>query len=152
MDLVLLHEIAMKNADLNDFKKEVADKIGFDTKNETDMSRLEDYRLIDDSYNQLQFIVDKFGIMEFEEGFNYRTDIVERSELVFDTPIIKSNISTFATGNRRNVTMAYIFKICVVLNCSPNDLYHWQDWRGKVMRVMEDSNQKITNDQIKELL
>ena len=90
--------------------------------------------------------------VEFEEDFNYRTDIVERSELVFETPILKPNISAFATGKKRNITMSFIFKLCVVLNCSPNDLYDWGLWREKVMKLMDNENRKITNDDIKNLL
>tara|TARA_R110000744_G_scaffold200854_1_gene320012 strand:- start:2142 stop:2600 length:459 start_codon:yes stop_codon:yes gene_type:complete len=152
MNIKLLHQIAQENTDFADFKHILADKIGLDPTNETDMSRLEDYMFVDSEYNQLQFVLRQNGTYEFEEDFNYRTDIVERSELVFETPILKPNISAFATGKKRNITMSFIFKLCVVLNCSPNDLYDWGLWREKVMKLMDNENRKITNDDIKNLL
>tara|TARA_R110002074_G_scaffold47951_1_gene122827 strand:+ start:525 stop:941 length:417 start_codon:yes stop_codon:yes gene_type:complete len=93
------------------------------------------------------------GRIIFKQGFNYNEDIVEDSRLLFQTPLLKPYISQFARGKNKNITMANVFKVCVILDCSPNDLFNWEDWRGKVMELaITDSFSPITTNDIKGML
>lgn len=152
MNIQLVHKLANENPNIEDFYRVFAEFVGLDTETDIDIVALNEYTLTNNYTEELLFELDNTGQVEFVEGFNYRTDIVERSEMLFETPLLKPNISSFATGNRKNVTMAFIFKMCVVLNCSPNDLYNWGEWRSKVMQTIDKNNSKLTNDQIKDLL
>ena len=73
------------------------------------------------------------------------------SEKVFETPIARCYVSLFLNRKKKNIHINNIFKFCVLLGCSPNDLMDYENWEYKVSQVL-NKGKKVTNDQIKEML
>ena len=93
------------------------------------------------------------GNIVFKQGFNYHDHIVVDSGLLFDTALLKPYISKFVRAKNKNITMANVFKLCVLLNCSPNDLFNWEMWRDRVAdKVSNENFNPITTDEIKQML
>ena len=78
-------------------------------------------------------------------------NLCRMSEEVFDTPFRKSYVSKFMRGDAKNVHISNVFKFCVLLGCTPNDLYDYENWEYKASQILQ-AGKKITNEQIKELL
>jgi len=107
---------------------------------------------IEEFEEELFFLLDD-GRIIFKDGFNYNDHIVEDSKILFETPLLKPYISKFARSKNKNITMANVFKLCVLLDCSPNDLFNWTNWRDKVGELVNSSNfHPITVSQIKVML
>ena len=116
-----------------------------------DVEEVEDIEL--DNPNGLPFTLVDDGRMIFRYGFNYNDCIVEDSKMLFETPLLKPYISKFACAKNKNITMANVFKLCVLLNCSPNDLFNWDSWRNKVGEAISvDDFSPLTTEEIKGLL
>lgn len=100
---------------------------------------------------ELPFELNDDGSFVFSEGFIITDEIVEASGMIFETPLLKPYVSKFTNAKNKNITLANVFKLCVLLNCSPNDLFNWEDWTHKAMGVTSTDN-KISNDDIKQML
>ena len=49
--------------------------------------------------------------------------------------------------------MANVLKLCVLLGCSPNDLFNWESWNERVHELVTSENfEPITMAQIKDML
>jgi DNA-binding Xre family transcriptional regulator len=124
--------------------------------NELQIALLERYyndELDYNDYPELPFSLDENGRITFNYGFNYSDALVEDSKMLFETGLMKPYISKFVTGANKNITMANVYKLCVLLNCSPNDLFNWETWRNKLGELAsEDNFTPITTEQIKKLL
>ena len=108
---------------------------------------------IEDDYPELPFSLDENGRITFSYGFNYNDALVEDSKMLFETGLMKPYISKFVTGANKNITMANVYKLCVLLDCSPNDLFNWETWRNRLGELA--SNEKfspLTTEDIKKLL
>ena len=102
---------------------------------------------------ELPFMIASDGALIFDEDFIITDEIVDSSKYLFETPLLKPYVSKFTTGANKNITMANIFKLCVILGCSPNDLFDWEEWRGKVIAKMAtNKNSLLTHEDIKEML
>tara|TARA_R100001244_G_scaffold86809_2_gene66204 strand:- start:5410 stop:5736 length:327 start_codon:yes stop_codon:yes gene_type:complete len=102
---------------------------------------------------RLPFVLQEGGAMVFEEGFIITDEVVESSSFLFDTPLLKPYVSKFTTGNNKNITMANVFKLCVLLDCSPNDLFNWEQWRNNILSAKKvDGDYMFTTEDIKEML
>jgi len=73
------------------------------------------------------------------------------SEQVFETPFTKSYVSLFLNGVNKNIHATNLFKFCVLLGCSPNDLFDYENWEYKTSQVI-NKGKKVTNEQIKDFL
>lgn len=103
--------------------------------------------------NKLPFVLQEDGTMVFSEGFIITDEVVENSSLLFQTPLLKPYVSKFTTGSNKNITMANVFKLCVMLGCSPNDLFNWEQWRDNIMSAKKvDGEYMFTTEDIKEFL
>ena len=101
----------------------------------------------------LPFELQEDGSMVFEEGFIIADEVVECSTFLFDTPLLKPYVSKFTTGNNKNITMANVFKLCVLLDCSPNDLFNWEQWRANILSSKKvDGDYMFTTEDIKKML
>tara|TARA_R100001244_G_scaffold8495_2_gene10651 strand:+ start:490 stop:867 length:378 start_codon:yes stop_codon:yes gene_type:complete len=124
--------------------------------NEDDVNEInETPEVLPKNNEYLPFVILDNGALLFDSGYNVTTDIVDNSEILFETRLMKPYVSKFTTGSNKNVTMATIFKLCVIIGCSPNDLFNWEDWRGKLMVKMKDAKTDkylITLDDIKKML
>ena len=73
--------------------------------------------------------------------------------MLFETGLMKPYISKFVTGANKNITMANVYKLCVLLDCSPNDLFNWETWRNKLGELAsKDEFSPLTTEDIKKLL
>lgn len=137
-------------------EKNKKDEVEHFVDNELQVALLEKYyndELDDDDYPELPFILDDSGRITFNYGFNYSDALVEDSKMLFETGLMKPYISKFVTGANKNITMANVYKLCVLLNCSPNDLFNWETWRNKLGELASGDNfTPITTEQIKKLL
>ena len=70
---------------------------------------------------------------------------------VFETPFEKGYLSKYLSGDNKNVHIANVFKLCVLLGCTPNKLYDYENWEYKASQIIM-AGRKITNEEIKELL
>lgn len=103
--------------------------------------------------NELPFVIAGDGALIFDEDFVITDEIVDSSKYLFETPLLKPYVSKFTTGANKNITMANIFKLCVILGCSPNDLFDWEEWRGRIMAKMATKKDYLlTHSDIKEML
>ncbi len=100
---------------------------------------------------ELPFALEDNGCIVFDEGFIVTDEIVEASSLMFETPLLKPYVSKFTTSKNKNITLANVFKLCVLLDCSPNDLFNWDEWSDRAMGFTK-KNIKITNDEIKKMI
>lgn len=108
---------------------------------------------IEDDYPELPFSLDENGRITFSYGFNYNDSLVEDSKMLFETGLMKPYISKFVTGANKNITMANVYKLCVLLDCSPNDLFNWETWRNRLGELAsEDKFSPLTTEEIKKLL
>lgn len=81
----------------------------------------------------------------------HNANLLGMSREIFETPFTRSYISNFVNGNKKNIHAANIFKFCVMLGCTPNQLYDYENWEYKASQILM-KNQKITNEDIKEFL
>ena len=135
----------MKEDITEDYTQEEVEMVYTEDESPMDESDLENeepsFRLLDD------------GRILFKKGFNYNDHIVEDSKLVFETPILKPYISKFSRSKNKNITMANVLKLCVLLGCSPNDLFNWESWNERVHELVTSENfEPITMAQIKDML
>ena len=63
----------------------------------------------------------------FPKDFVYSEEINYASKMIFETPLAKSYISQFKNGKKKNIHVANVFKLCIILGCSPNDLFDWEN-------------------------
>ena len=78
-------------------------------------------------------------------------ELCRMSQEVFETPLQKSYVSKYVKGDAKNVHISNVFKFCILLGCTPNDLYDYENWEYKASQILRKGN-KITNEEIKELL
>mgnify|MGYP005993548339 CR=1 FL=1 len=108
---------------------------------------------VEDNYPELPFSLDENGRITFSYGFNYNDSLVEDSKMLFETGLMKPYISKFVTGANKNITMANVYKLCVLLDCSPNDLFNWETWRNRLGELAsEEKFSPLTTEEIKKLL
>ena len=108
---------------------------------------------IEDDYPELPFSLDENGRITFRYGFNYNDALVEDSKMLFETGLMKPYISKFVTGANKNITMANVYKLCVLLDCSPNDLFNWETWRNRLGELAsKEKFSPLTTEDIKKLL
>ena len=102
---------------------------------------------------ELPFTLNDEGRIVFKFGFNYGDCLVEDSKMLFETGLMKPYISKFVTGANKNITMANVYKLCVLLDCSPNDLFNWHTWRNRLGELASKDNfSPLTTEDIKKLL
>lgn len=107
----------------------------------------------DEELTELPFTLTEEGRIVFRYGFNYSDYLVEDSKMLFETGLMKPYISKFVTGANKNITMANVYKLCVLLDCSPNDLFNWETWRNKLGELAsKDEFSPLTTEDIKKLL
>ena len=107
----------------------------------------------DEELPELPFTLTEEGRIDFRYGFNYSDYLVEDSKMLFETGLMKPYISKFVTGANKNITMANVYKLCVLLDCSPNDLFNWETWRNKLGELAsKDEFSPLTTEDIKKLL
>ena len=82
----------------------------------------------------------------FPKDFVYSEEINYASKMIFETPFAKSYISQFKNGKKKNIHVANVFKLCIILGCSPNDLFDWENWQEKLVKKLNDKNSKTTKD------
>ena len=82
----------------------------------------------------------------FPKDFVYSEEINYASKMIFETPLAKSYISQFKNGKKKNIHVANVFKLCIILGCSPNDLFDWENWQEKLVKKLNDKNSKTTKD------
>jgi len=97
---------------------------------------------------ELPFELNDDGSFMFQDGFIVTDEIVDASSYIFETPLLKPYVSKFTKARNKNITLANVFKICVLLDCSPNDLFNWEDWSSKV----KESDAKVSNNDIKKMI
>jgi hypothetical protein len=101
-----------------------------------------------DEERDLPFELNDDGSFMFKDGFIITDEIVDASGYVFETPLLKPYVSKFTNAKNKNITLANVFKLCVLLDCSPNDLFNWEDWSDRV----KGSDSKVSNDEIKKMI
>ena len=87
----------------------------------------------------------------FPEDFCYSEELYNTSKELFETPLAKSYMSQFRNGRKKNIHCANVLKMCVLLGCSPNDLFDWQNWDKKVNNLYVKKG-IVTNKDISEIL
>jgi len=103
--------------------------------------------------NELPFDLQANGEIVFPEDFVITDEIVGRSKLMFETPLLKPYVSKFIRAANKNISMANVLKFCILLDCSPNDLFNWEEWKGELFaRMATDEDYLITHEDIKEIL
>jgi DNA-binding Xre family transcriptional regulator len=109
--------------------------------------------VVDSQTPEKPFHLQSNGEIIFNEGFIISDEIVERSKMMFETPLLKPYVSKFIRASNKNISMANILKLCVLLQCSPNDLFNWEDWTAEIYaRMATKDGYLITHDDIKEIL
>ena len=86
----------------------------------------------------------------FPKDFCYSVELCAMSKELFETPLAKSYLSQFRNGRKKNIHANNILKMCVLLDCSPNDLFDWRNWNKKIARLANRG--KISNEEISKLL
>lgn len=72
----------------------------------------------------------KIAIIDGKVFFSGKqSDVIKKSKDIFSTPIPVSTLSKFLSGKKKNIYMSTIFKICVALDCTPNDLFDIEKWK-----------------------
>ena len=75
---------------------------------------------------------------------NQREAIVISKE-IFRSGLSPASLSRFMSGKHKNVSMITIFKICVSMGCTPNDLFNVESWENAA------SYEDLTSSDIQEL-
>ncbi len=87
----------------------------------------------------------------FPEDFCYSEELCAMSKELFETPLAKSYLSQFRNGKKKNIHTTNVLKMCVLLGCSPNDLFDWENWDKNVNKLYVEGG-KVTNKDISEIL
>jgi len=72
-------------------------------------------------------------------------EAILKSKDIFRASLSPASLSRFMNGKHKNVSMTTIFKICVSMGCTPNDLFNVDEWSNA------SSYEDLTSSDIQEL-